>query len=106
MKAKQATIPVYWENHLNAWNETSLTQARYCKEYQLTVHQFSYYKRRQTELTSRHKIAGSGFIQLPPQMTSPVKQPSLCLHLSKKQSIEGITSETIHLVQPLLACLV
>lgn len=105
MKAKQSTLPVYWENHLKSWNETNLSQARYCKEHQLKVHQFGYYKRRQAELNSRHKIAGSGFIQLTPQTTGPVKQPSLCLHLSKNQSIEGITSETFHLVQPLLACL-
>jgi len=31
--------------------------------------------------------------------------PALCLHLSEKQSIEGITSENIHLIKPLLGFL-
>ena len=105
MTAKQSTIPVYWKSHLKDWNETNLSQASYCRKYQLKVHQFSYYKRRQSELNSRHKIPGPGFIKLTPEPIPSVKQFSLCLHLSKKQSIEGITSETIHLVQPLLACL-
>jgi len=105
MKAKKSTIPVYWEKHLNAWSETHLTQASYCKKNQLKVHLFGYYKRRQAELNRRQQIAGSGFIQLTPQTTASVKQPSLCLHLSQKKSIKGITSETLHLVQPLLACL-
>ena len=105
MKAKQSSIPVYWEDHLKAWNESNLSQVRYCQDNQLKVHQFGYYKRRQAELNSHDKIAGSGFIQLPHQTTAPVKQASLCLRLSKKQSIEGINGETLHLVQPLLACL-
>ena len=107
MKAKQLKIPIYWENHFNAWKKTSLSQVSYCQQYQLKEHQFSYYKRRQIELKNRHSPNDTGFIKLnvKPQPTQPIKHSSLCLHLSKKQSIEGITSETIHLVQPLLACL-
>ena len=106
MKAKQSSIPVYWENHFTAWRETSLSQARYCQQYELKEHQFSYYKRRQIELKECNTPNHTGFIKLEPQSKLPVKQSSLCLRLSKKQSIEGITSDTIHLVQPLLACLV
>jgi len=104
MEVVKLNIPSYWLKHIEAWQTTGSSQAKYCREHQLKPHQFSYYKCQLIKQEKHSSAQESGFIQLPaPSNLMPTTtSPALCLHLSEQQSIEGITSDNIHLIQPLL----
>ena len=36
----------FWERHLRAWRESGIAQSQYCRENDLRVHQFIYWKKR------------------------------------------------------------
>ena len=36
----------FWETHVRAWAKSGLTQAAYCRQYDLKVHRFIYWKKR------------------------------------------------------------
>lgn len=36
----------YWKQHIDSWQETGLTQAEYCRRYNLKHHQLVYWKKR------------------------------------------------------------
>jgi hypothetical protein len=36
----------YWDEHLSRWNESGLSQSAYCREHQLNLHRFIYWKKR------------------------------------------------------------
>lgn len=36
----------FWETHVRAWAKSGLTQAAYCRQYDLKVHRFVYWKKR------------------------------------------------------------
>jgi hypothetical protein len=36
----------YWKQHLDSWQQTGLTQAEYCRRYNLKHHQLVYWKKR------------------------------------------------------------
>lgn len=37
----------YWGEHLSKWKESGLSQSAYCREHQLNLHRFIYWKERQ-----------------------------------------------------------
>ena len=36
----------FWKDHIENWNKSKLTQTDYCKQNDLIVHRFTYWKRR------------------------------------------------------------
>ena len=36
----------YWKQHIDAWQETGLTQVEYCRQHNLKHHQLVYWKKR------------------------------------------------------------
>lgn len=36
----------FWKNHLEKWQQSNLTQVDYCKQNDLIVHRFAYWKKR------------------------------------------------------------
>ena len=53
--------PQLWLEHIEAWKQTSQTQADYCREQGLSPHQFSYWKRRQNKTAVVQQKVTSGF---------------------------------------------
>lgn len=41
----------FWEKHIKLWKQGSLTQAEYCRQNNLKIKSFGYWKRRLKELT-------------------------------------------------------
>lgn len=63
----------FWARHLQRWNQSGLSQAQYCRQQQLSVPAFGWWKRRLTSSTkggppavSRSKTGGKdgGFVEL------------------------------------------
>ena len=38
--------PSYWKQHIDSWQQTSLTQAEYCRQHNLKYHQLVYWRKR------------------------------------------------------------
>ncbi len=36
-----------WQAHIKAWSESSMTQAEYCRQNELSIKSFGYWKRKQ-----------------------------------------------------------
>ncbi|MEZ8968447.1 hypothetical protein BCT86_14585 [Vibrio breoganii] len=41
-----STLQQHWQHHIDAWQQTQLSQAQYCRSHQLDQSQFSYWKRK------------------------------------------------------------
>ena len=94
-------LHVFWENHINAWKETSLSQAAYCHEHELQIHRFGYWKRKLIN-TNVPAVSEQSFVQLSP--VHPVSysvDSTLSLQLPNQLRIEGITAENLYLAKEL-----
>lgn len=86
----------FWQSHINEWQSSGLAQSTYCKENDLIVHRFGYWKRKLVD-KKRPTPDSGGFIQL-----KPVVMPSsLTLQLPNQLRIDGITPDNLHLVKQL-----
>lgn len=41
-----AELNPFWQSHIEAWQSSGLSQAAYCKESDLIIHRFGYWKRK------------------------------------------------------------
>ncbi len=51
----------FWENHIQAWQETGLSQSEYCRRNELIRHRFWYWRKR-TEEADKKEIS---FVPVP-----------------------------------------
>ena len=97
----------FWEDHVNHWNKTSLSQASYCQEHELSIKRFGYWKRKllgATKLMASSKKVG-GFIQIPSKHYSPTRMPPLVVELPNQLRIEGVTADNLQLAKQLAGLL-
>lgn len=89
-------LNLFWQSHIEAWQSSGLTQAAYCKENDLIIHRFGYWKRKLLD-TPLVTPEPDGFVTLNPVVvTSP-----LVLQLPNQLRIEGITPDNLHLTKQL-----
>ena len=92
----KSRLQPFWESHMIAWKETNLSQAAYCQEHELVVHQFGYWKRKLIDIDPS-AVQKQGFVQLNPfqQVASTSVPSSLSLQLPNQLRIEGITPDNL-----------
>ena len=93
----------FWEEHVNQWNKTSVSQTSYCQEHGLSIKRFGYWKRKLlgvTQTTTAEKNP-TGFIQIAPKQYPPTQISTLVIELPNQLRIEGITADNIPLVKQL-----
>lgn len=91
----------YWQNHINQWQASGLSQKAYCHQHDLKSYNLSYWK---NKFDAQKKEDGShGFIPVTLESTSPASLRSLRLQLSSGHRIEGFSSieELIVLIRAL-----
>jgi len=96
-----------WQQHIDTWKISDLSQAAYCKKYQLKPHRFSYWKRKLSASPKSLVPASSGFIKLIPDnvFSSSKDNSPLCVRLSNHYAIEGIQGSNLHLLPQLIELL-
>ncbi|MBB1466315.1 hypothetical protein H5300_24140, partial [Vibrio sp. SG41-7] len=67
-----STLQQHWQHHIDAWQQTQLSQAQYCRSHQLDQSQFSYWK---------HKVLGASNTSTFPPFTSTVTPSILENHI-------------------------
>ena len=93
----------FWKEHVNQWNETSVSQASYCQEHRLSIKRFGYWKRKLlgvAQATTTEKNP-NGFIQITPKQYPPTQISTLVIELPNQLRIEGVTADNIQLVKQL-----
>ena len=97
----------FWEEHVNQWNETSVSQASYCQEHGLSIKRFGYWKRKLLGVTQATTAVKNptGFIQIAPTQYPPTQTSALVIELPNQLRIEGVTADNIQLVKQLAGLL-
>ena len=106
MKPENKTqLHLFWESHINTWQETNLSQAAYCHEHELQIHRFGYWKRKLMN-TKVPAVSEQSFVQLSPVHPVPYSMDSpLSLQLPNQLRIEGITVDNLYLSKELFGLL-
>ena len=102
----------FWSKHLEQWQLLGLSQADYCRQYNLCRKKFSYRKRQADLFCDDKPEVSTGFSRV--QMnasTSTSTAPAsgsgsgLSVRFNNEILVEGITADNLLLVQPLLSLL-
>jgi len=84
----QAQTRKFWQEHLVACQEASISQAEYCRRNEISPRSFSYWKKKQHQ----KRVNSTSFVPVPigPTMTAGNKSrgSSLCLLLGDRYRIE------------------
>lgn len=108
MKSAPQLIPKqFWKDHVSHWNKTSLSQASYCQEHELSIKRFGYWKRKllgAAKLTSSSE-KGDGFIQILPKHYQSIRISALVIELPNQLRIEGVTADNLQLAKQLIGLL-
>lgn len=77
----------YWDDHLSRWKESGLSQSAYCREHELNLHRFIYWKKRRFPETMKVSL-----VELPisARETSCFisSRPPLCIVFGSRCRIE------------------
>jgi hypothetical protein len=92
----------FWQQHVSQWQQSTLSQAQYCKKRDLKPHSLSHHKRKLE--TKRETTPSAGFIMVSVPQTIEAPTP-LTLHFGNGLSLSGIESSNIGLVKQLTAVL-
>ena len=94
----------FWSDHVKQWKSSGLSQAAYCRQYDLCEQKFSY-RKRQSISDKGHSATSSCFTRVQVDVNSPATSNGLALRFNDGVRIEGITESNLVLVQSLLAVL-
>ena len=96
-----ANKQTYWQTHLDAWRQSGLSQASYCKQQGLSLSSFGYWLHRRTE--SRPPVAALPIIAAKPSLQTQVE-----VRLPNGWSVRlAASAESLHvlpLLRELAAC--
>ena len=97
----------FWLDHIQQWQQSSLSQAAYCRQHDLCQQKFSYHKRRTVTVDDKvNRVPSPGFARV--QVDSFIAANSstgLSLRLIDGTCIDGISEHNLILLKPLLAAL-
>ena len=102
-KEKSQTIAKYWQQQIEAWQASGLSQSAFCAANDLAYHRFGYWQRKlrsQGQASSQQAI--SNFV---PALTYPQQTAAddLSLVLPSGLTLCGVTSNNLSVVCQLLA---
>ena len=94
----------HWQNHINQWQKSGLSGARFCKQHELDLAQFYYWKNKVLLSSSKATLepkrpAGFATVVV---ADAPMVDEGLCFTLPNGCAIVGITSANVLLVGVIL----
>ncbi len=95
-----------WPVHIEQWQISGLSQAAYCRLHDLSPHKFNYWKRKSPPGCEVKSRIPSGFTRIQVDTDIPSnREIGLSLLFNDGMRIDGITSDTIMMIEPLLRVL-
>ena len=97
----------FWQLHIVQWQASGLSQAGYCREHSLHVHQFSYWKRKflaDREPVDTEPKAGFARVQVAAHVAMPTSE-GLSLCFPDGTQMTGIAQHNMALIKQLIEVL-
>ncbi len=97
----------HWQHHIDAWQSSGLSQCAYCREHNLVIHQFSYWKAKLTKAKASQVAlprSGNAFVPVVVDQSSSTSS-GLTVHLPNGCLLSGIEAHHLNTVTSLLAVL-
>ncbi len=88
-----------WQDHIDLWQQTSLSQAQYCRSHQLSQTQFSYWKHKFLGKHSTEAISSQFTIA---RVQTTCATSALSVTLPDGVLIEGVDESNAHVALKLL----
>jgi hypothetical protein len=101
------TVDDFWQQHIAQWQTSGLSQAGYCRQHELTAHQFSYWKCKlltMSETVGPKPASGFARVQMVAQIPETSVQP-LSLLFRDGIQVTGITQDNMALLKQLIEVL-
>ena len=102
--SKSQNRQAFWQRHLEAWSDSSLSQTEYCRSNNLAPHQFSYWKHKIQDKSDQPSNQRAGFVpvyQAPPNH----KGAGLSIALPNGLTVQGIHQNNLTTVAQLIRVL-
>ncbi|WP_240205470.1 IS66 family insertion sequence element accessory protein TnpB [Vibrio sp. CyArs1] len=85
----------HWQHHIDAWQQTQISQAQYCRSHQLDQSQFSYWKRKVLGASNTSTVSSQFTI-------AQVETSTLSVTLPNGVLIDGVDEMNTHVALKLL----
>ena len=96
----------YWQQQVEAWQDSALSQTEFCKRHHLVHHRFVHWKLKLAGASRRSPpapaAAASGFAVVHPVIRENAGESSLMLTLPNGVRVSGVTAANLAVVQQLL----
>ncbi len=90
----------YWQHHINAWQQSGMKQAAYCREHGIKQYQMSYWKNRLSEAEQNVSFVP---LQVATNLPVPVNRATLKLHTPNGFCIDVPGNFDPHMLRQLIA---
>jgi hypothetical protein len=99
--SQAGSLQEFWKNQVDAWKDSGLSGAKFCKAHQLIYHRFVYWRQKFAEECSQPATSDSagGFVAV---SCSPVNEMGLSVSLPSGLVIRGIHAGNLSVVRHLL----
>jgi len=94
-----STLQQHWQHHIDAWQQTQLSQAQYCRSHQLDQSQFSYWKRKVLGASNTSTVSSLFTIA---QVETQHTTSTLSVTLPNGVLIDGVDEMNAHVALKLL----
>jgi hypothetical protein len=100
----------FWQEHLQQWQNTAMTQSAYCRHHALCLHKFGYYKKVlspdvNTLVSVPPKPNGFIRVAVPAPVPFDEYDDPLTLHFSNGVHLSGISASNLDAVKQLVLVL-
>lgn len=95
---------IFWKDHIQTFRDSGLSKARYCRNNELTYHQFIYWVAKFSSASSDDTAVSTPRSSklIPVMLQEPEQSAGLQLHLPNGASISGISAHSVDLVRRLI----
>jgi hypothetical protein len=93
-----------WRQHIEEWRNSGLSQQAFCRDRNLSYHQFHYWRKKLALATVDETPLRSSAL-VPVTYTSPSPDTGLSVHLPIGISLRGIAPDNLAIVERLLVSL-
>jgi len=92
----------YWQQQLDAWLDSGLSGAAFCKQYELTYHQFTYWRGKllTADAAPYQSDKSTGFVQVTPMPHTTTSE--LTLTLPGGIAITGLHADNVDVLGAIL----
>jgi hypothetical protein len=95
-------LAAHWRRQIDHWQNSGLSQGQFCKDNDLTYHQFLYWRHKLNKPKSDQPITSAHSRGFTTVTVQPMTEPGLSLSLPNGIVMRGICADNIPVVRQLL----